>query len=99
MVLRSLGKQTQQNFEVLVSDDGSTAQTASLLTHTQSSLPFKIQHIWQEDQGFRAAKIRNKAVSFADGEYLIFMDGDCVAPPNFVRRHQQLAETKYFLAG
>ena len=35
----------------------------------------------------------------AQGEYLIFIDGDCVVPPNFVARHAQLAKAGWFVAG
>lgn len=96
LVLMGLSRQTCQDFEVLIADDGSTDTTAKLLT---KPWPFALKHVWQEDDGFRAAKIRNRAVKLARHEYLVFLDGDCVPGENFVRHHQQLAEQGWLVAG
>ena len=63
------------------------------------SADFKIIHIWQKDQGFRAAAIRNKALARTAADYIIFSDGDCIPLPNFVAAHRRLAEAGWFLAG
>lgn len=99
MVLQSLAEQTYRDFEVIIADDGSDEKTAALIAELKASLPFAIQHVWQEDEGFRAAKIRNKAVAKARGDYLIFLDGDCVVPKNFLARQQKFAQQGWFLAG
>jgi len=52
-----------------------------------------------DDHGFRAGTIRNKAVASSQGEYLLFIDGDCVLGPDFIARHRQLAESGYFVPG
>jgi len=56
-------------------------------------------HVWQEDLGFRAGAARNKASAQATGDYLIFIDGDCVALPSFLTQHEKLAEPGWFVAG
>jgi glycosyltransferase involved in cell wall biosynthesis len=61
--------------------------------------PIPIIHAWQEDIGFRAARARNVAASRATGEYLIFIDGDMVLHPAFVRSHASNARSGYFLHG
>lgn len=86
-------------FEVIVADDGSTADTVALLAKLQPSLPYQLQHVWHEDAGFRLALIRNKAVAKARGDYLIFMDGDCIPRSSFVCNHTKLAEPSWFVAG
>ncbi len=86
-------------WEIIVADDGSTAETAKLVSEFQARSPIPITHIWQEDAGFQAAKIRNKAVAAARGAYLIFTDGDCMAPPHFVVRHLSLARRGYLVPG
>ncbi len=58
-----------------------------------------IRHIWQPDEGFRAAAIRNKAVAASTGDYLIFLDGDCVPQRDFVAQHRRLAEKGYLVTG
>lgn len=98
-VLSSLAEQSVKNFEVIVADDGSSLKTTELIHAWQNRNLINIQHVWQEDQGFRAAKIRNKAVAASCGDYLIFIDGDCVCRPDFIKRHQQLIEEGFFVAG
>jgi len=98
-VLEGYLAQTDKNFEVVVADDGSTDVTRELVTRYQARAPFAIRHVWQEDIGFRAAAIRNRAVAATQAEYVIFTDGDCIPTTVFVERHRLLAETGHFLAG
>lgn len=99
-VLQALVAQdTASAFEVIIADDGSGAETAQLIKSLQPTMPYPLRHCWQEDQGFRAAKCRNRAVAAAQGEYLVFLDGDCIPFPDFIERHVQLAEYGWFVAG
>lgn len=97
LVLEGLSQQNAGDFEVLVADDGSTDETKNLID--QQRWPFSLTHVWHEDQGFRAARIRNCAVSRAKGEYLIFIDGDCVPRSEFISSHRSLAEANRFVSG
>ncbi len=98
-VLRSLNLQYSNNFHVVIADDGSTADTKTEIEAFQDSLNFPITYTWQEDSGFRAAQIRNKAVANSSGDYLIFLDGDCLPYPDFISNHEKLAEVGYFVRG
>lgn len=98
-VLKSLNSIDSSSFEVVVADDGSTSATKDAVTKFQAVSKFKIQHVWQEDDGFRVARIRNRAVAQSRGDYLIFLDGDCAVFPGFVSKHAQLAEDGYFVRG
>jgi glycosyltransferase involved in cell wall biosynthesis len=55
--------------------------------------------VWQEDTGFRLAAARNRATAQARGDYLIYLDGDCVVRHHFVRAHRDLAETGWCVTG
>ena len=106
LILRALAAQAHltsvdkgANFEVIIADDGSTADTAERVKQLQPNLPYCVQHVWQEDKGFRAARARNRAIAAAKAEYLIFLDGDCVPQTDFIKRHHQLAEAGVFVAG
>ena len=91
--------QTDRDFEVIVADDGSTQDTADLIASYQARAPFVIKHVWQEDLGFRAAAIRNRALAATHADYIVFTDGDCVPPAEFVASHRRLAERGWFLSG
>lgn len=97
-VIKSLCAQKNPgDIEILIADDGSTNETRHWLQQQKYSFP--ILHIWQPDEGFRAAQIRNRAAAKASGNYLIFIDGDCIVPNFFISRHKQLAEKKYYVTG
>ena len=98
-VLRSLARQTDQDFEVIVADDGSKAPTAALVEAWKAKLGHRLDHVWHEDRGFRAAEIRNRAILASRGDYVVFLDGDCIARPDFVATHRRLAERGWFVTG
>lgn len=96
-VLRSLAGQDDRDFEVIVADDGSGRATAELLKAWKMEL--RLDHVWHEDKGFRAAEIRNRAILAARGAYCVFLDGDCIARRDFVAAHRRLAEKDAFVTG
>ena len=98
-VLRGLFAQTDAGFEVLVADDGSRDETRELVERVGRDAPLPIVHVWQEDRGFRAGAARNRAVAQAAGQYLLFLDGDCVPRPDFVALHRRLSERGWMVAG
>lgn len=98
-VLEGYLAQDDRGFELTVADDGSTPETRQLVEAYAARAPFRILHVWQEDRGFRAAAIRNRALAATRADYVIFSDGDCIPSPDFVSRHRGLAEPGRFLAG
>jgi glycosyltransferase involved in cell wall biosynthesis len=99
LVIQSLLTQTDSNYEILIADDGSKQDTAELVKSFQTSSPIAIQHVWQTDDGFRLSRIRNLATQQAHGEYLIFLDGDCIVQPDFVAQHRKLAKPQRMVTG
>jgi glycosyltransferase involved in cell wall biosynthesis len=98
-VLEGYAEQSDKSFGLIVADDGSAPDTAELVRRFAARAPFEVSHVWQEDQGFRAAAIRNRAVALSRAEYIIFTDGDCVPSRTFVHEHRRLAEPGWFLSG
>jgi glycosyltransferase involved in cell wall biosynthesis len=98
-VLEGYLAQQAAAFELLIADDGSGDETRELVASYASRAPFPLRHVWQEDRGFRAAAIRNRALAQTTADYVIFSDGDCVPPTFFVQRHLALAEVNCFVAG
>src|SRR5260370_38392832 len=98
-VLRSLARETEERFEVIVADGGSPPATARVVESWMAPLHVPLRGIWQEDHGFRAAEARNRAIPASAGSYCIFLDGDCIARPDFVAAHRGLAEPGYFVTG
>lgn len=98
-VLEAVFRQNQAVRDIVIADDGSTQSTAAMITALRASAPCPLQHVWQSDQGFRAAMARNRAVAEASGDYLVFLDGDCIPFPDFIAWHEKLACPGYFVAG
>jgi glycosyltransferase involved in cell wall biosynthesis len=98
-VLRSLARQGDRRFEVVVADDGSGPATTALIQQWQPQLGVPLLHARHEHRGFRVAEIRNRAIRASSGDYCVFLDGDCLARPDFVARHRALAEGGWFVTG
>ena len=98
-VLRGLSRQRDRNFEVLVADDGSGPATAAVVAKWRAQGGFPLVHVRHEDQGFRLAEIRNRAILKSGGSMCIFLDGDCIPRPGFVVAHRRIAAPGWFVAG
>ena len=98
-VLRSLARQCGAEHEVLVADDGSNAMQVSMLRQHCPTFKCPVRHVWHADTGFTAAAARNLGAHHSVGDYLVFLDGDCVPGPSFVKAHTRLAEQACFVNG
>ncbi|MBC7643268.1 MAG: glycosyltransferase family 2 protein [Flavobacterium sp.] len=98
-VLLGYSIQTEQDFEIVIADDGSGLETRTLIGDFQQKFRHPIVHVWHEDNGFQKTIIINKAILKTNSEYLIFTDGDCIPRKDFVAVHLQKKEKGYFLSG
>lgn len=98
-VLRGLSKQSDQNFEVVIADDGSGPETEHIVGEWRARWRGRLSHTWHPDAGFRLAEVRNRAVAAASGDYLIFLDGDCIPRKDFIASHRRLAEPGWMVCG
>ena len=98
--LRSGANQTILPNEVLIADDGSDERTANLIQQFKTNHPtLNIKHVWHEDNGFRLAAIRNKAIRMAESDYIIQIDGDIIIDKNFIADHLSIKAIGYFVTG
>ena len=98
-VIIGFAQQTFSNFEIVIADDGSQKSTKDLIDVMRLNTGLAIQHIWQEDEGFQKCRILNKAIIAANGDYLIFTDGDCIPRADFIENHLKFREKGFFLSG
>ena len=98
-VLRSLARQTDRNFEIVIADDGSGTEVRDVIAARTPRLGVPIRHVWHEDRGYLLPEMRNKALRASAGRYIIWLDGDCIARPDFVAAHRALAALTQLLRG
>ncbi|QDK79726.1 glycosyltransferase [Spirosoma sp. KCTC 42546] len=99
LCLVSLFEQRQLPTEIIVCDDGSSIQTGQLIERLKQLSPVPLLHVWQPDEGFRLARIRNLGFAMAKGAYIIQLDGDVILHPLFVQDHLYHAQPSYFFSG
>jgi len=91
--------QDDKNFEIIIADDGSGANTRDCIDRLRARSPVPLKHVWQPDEGFRAAMARNRGTLAATGDYIIFLDGDCIPQRDFIARHRALAQPGFLVSG
>ena len=97
--LAGFAVQTARLAELIIADDGSTDDTREHVEKFCRTAPFTVRHFWQPDEGFRKPAILNKAIDGADGNYILFTDGDCIPRSDFVAMHMAKATPGNFLSG
>jgi glycosyltransferase involved in cell wall biosynthesis len=97
--LESAFDQTRLPEEVIVADDGSREDTAELVRAYCKQSPVPLIHVWQPDEGFRAAAARNRGIAASSGEYLIVVDGDVLLERHFCEDHQRAAAKGRWIQG
>ena len=91
--------QADNDFQIVIADDGSGDKTREVIHEFQTTTPLSIKHVWHPDNGFQKCRILNRAIEAAESEYLILSDGDCVPRNDFIAVHKKQAEKGYFLSG
>ncbi len=97
LILAALQRQSLQNFEIIISEDGNDKSMANFIENVQSKLP--LLHLTQPDEGFRKNRALNRAIAAANSDWLIFLDGDCIPHDNFVAAHTAYAGQGIVTAG
>src|SRR5689334_12242567 len=96
-VLAGIELQTHSPGEILIADDGSADPTRNLIEKWRNELRVPVTHIWHPHEGFRKTIILNQAIRAAQGDYIVFLDGDCVPHARFIADHENLAEKNFWV--
>lgn len=79
--IQSILKQTYQNLELILVDDGSTDRSLAICTHYQE-LDSRVRVFHQSNQG--VSKARNYGMDVAAGNFITFVDSDDYVMPNYL---------------
>ncbi len=90
-LLQSLSRQTDHDFEVLIVEDGSTDSSEAVVENYRELLD--ISYFYKDNSG--PGPSRNFGCEKAKGEYVIFLDSDCVLPGDYFRIVRESLEEDY----
>lgn len=90
-LLESLTQQTDLHFEVIIVEDGSTDQCETLAKTYQSKL--NLVYSYKSNSG--PGQSRNVGCELSQGDYLIFLDSDCVLPPHYIQTIREALQADY----
>lgn len=99
LILQSVQKQTFREVEVIIAEDGEDLLMKSFIDSATEHYDFPITHVSHQDIGFRKIVIGNKAIQQSRGEYLIFIDGDCILHPRFLESYHKAMQPGNFYFG
>ncbi len=85
----ALQRHVPRDFEIIVSDDGSDDETPRVVAAFAATADVPVRFTTQPHAGFRLARVRNNAARLARGDYLVFIDGDCLLPRHHLAVHRR----------
>ena len=80
-LLQSLTLQTYKDMEVIIVEDGSSLPCEEVVRRYAGKLP--LRYYMKENSG--PGQTRNYGAEHSQGEWLIFLDSDCVLPPGYLQ--------------
>ena len=89
LILQALSRQSYTNFEVIIAEDNDATETIDFIRYACEKYAYPIKHVSQEDVGFRKTAILNKALRVAEGEQLVFLDGDCIPHKHLLHEYSK----------
>ena len=84
--------------ELVVTDDGSSDETPRVVEDFARSVPFRVGFTTHPHTTFRLSAAATRGPASTAG-YLLFLDGDCILPPDHVRIHLQRRRPGLVMAG
>ena len=90
-LLSSLAAQTDKGFETVIVEDGSTIPCRRQCEEFRESA--NVQYHFKGNEGRSIA--RNHGMDNASGNYFIFVDSDCILPPDYISNLRKALENKH----
>ena len=90
-LLQSLSLQTEQGFEIVIVEDGSSESSEPVVEKYRDQLD--IHYYFKDNSG--PGPSRNFGCEKANGDYVIFLDSDCVVPENYFAVVRESLEKNY----
>ncbi len=90
-LMESLSRQTDRGFEIVIVEDGSTITCKA---EAEAYAPLvALQYFYKENEGRSPA--RNYGMDHARGDYFVFVDSDCILPPDYIASLREALGTRW----
>jgi glycosyltransferase involved in cell wall biosynthesis len=100
LIFQALEKQTFKDFEVIIAEDDNMPETNTFVNELRLNTNLCVKHVNQaKDDGFRKTQILNRAISVSAGNFLVFIDGDCIPHRDFLLAYSQSIAPRTALFG
>lgn len=76
--------------ELIVADDGSQDETPEVVERFRRETGKAVKFCTHPHRGFRPALTRNEGFALSTAPYVLFLDGDCLVPPDHLAVHFRL---------
>ena len=96
LIIQSLKTQSYKNFEVIIAEDNNSTEMKNYVSKIEG---LQVKHTSQDDNGIRKTRSLNNGILVSEGEYLVFIDGDCIPYSTFIESHVKLSEPNYIVSG
>lgn len=90
-LLESLKAQTDKGFEIVLVEDGSTVRCKEIAERYSGQFP--LSYYYKDNEGRSIA--RNYGMQRAKGDYFVFVDSDCILPPEYFANLRHRLETDF----
>ncbi len=90
-LMASLACQTDRGFEAVIVEDGSTIPCKAEAEAYASDVA--LQYFYKDNEGRSPA--RNFGMDHAKGDYFIFVDSDCILPPDYIEQLRKALDEKW----
>lgn len=94
--VEAIHENTHEPFEIILSDAGSSKDTIDMITALEDK--YRNVHVIYNRQSTGTTGQRNQGVYYSRGDYLVLMDNDVLALPNWLGQLQQTAEQQKEIA-
>ena len=88
--INSVLDQTEQDYELILINDGSKDSSKKIMTDYKNKYPDKIRIFNQENRGI--GETRNRGIKEAEGKYIFFIDNDDTIKKDYLETYLNEAE-------
>jgi len=96
LIVEALKTQTYKDFEVIIVEDNNSVEMKEYINNIKD---LNIVHTFQEDNGIQKMRSLNNGIIKSSGEYLVFIDGDCIPYSTFIASYVKSAQKGYLSSG